>query len=238
MYPLDQITLPTIKEDDLDDVPRMGVKMANPQRDHRNVIEHDQWRQAVQGYLASISFADATLGKVLEAFDASTHKDNTTVILWSDHGWHLGEKLHWRKFALWEEATHNVMMINSPGLTKPRSRCDQAVELMDIHPTLVDICGLAPRNELEGTSLRSLLENPALERECPALTSQGLGNHAIRNEKWRYIRYRDGTEELYDHENDPLEWTNLAGEPQHDGKKIELARWLPKTDAPESPPVQ
>ena len=238
MYPLDQITLPTIKEDDLDDVPPMGVKMANPQRDHRNVIEHDQWRQAVQGYLASISFADAALGKVLDAFDASAHKDNTTVILWSDHGWHLGEKLHWRKFALWEEATHNVMMINSPGLTKPGSRCAQAVDLMDIYPTLVDICGLAPRNELEGTSLRPLLENPALERERPALTTHGLGNHSIRNEKWRYIRYRDGTEELYDHENDPHEWINLAGEPQHEGKKIELARWLPKTDAPESPPVQ
>ncbi|MCP5118693.1 MAG: sulfatase, partial [bacterium] len=185
LYPLSQITLPTIDEDDLDDVPPLGVKMAKPNGDHRKVIEHDQWRKAVQGYLASISFADAALGKVLDALDSGAHKDNTTVVLWSDHGWHLGEKLHWRKFSLWEEATHNVLMVRSPGHTKPGTRCNQAVDMMDIYPTLVDICGLKPRTELEGVSLVPLLKDPKRERARPALTTHGRGNHSIRDERWR-----------------------------------------------------
>lgn len=235
MYPLSTVTLPTIKEDDLDDVPPIGKKFANPGRDHKSVIDHNQWRNAVQGYLASISFADAALGKVLDAFDAGPHKDNTTIYLWSDHGWHLGEKLHWRKFSLWEEATHNVMMVVSPGLTKPGSRCHQAVDMMDIYPTLLDICGLPPREELEGVSLTPLLKNPAAERERPAVTTYQRGNHSVRTERWRYVRYNDGTEELYDHDGDELEWYNLAGKPEHKELKASLARWFPKTNAPDSP---
>jgi Arylsulfatase A and related enzymes len=115
MYPLEKITLPTVKEDDLDDVPPIGKHLALRSGDHKKVMEHHQWRNAVQGYLAAISFCDAQVGRLLDAFDASPHAKNTTIVLWSDHGWHLGQKLHWRKFALWEEATHNVFMIVSPG---------------------------------------------------------------------------------------------------------------------------
>jgi len=156
-------------------------------------------------------------------------------VLWSDHGWHLGEKLHWRKFALWEEATHNVFMVVSPGLTKAGSRCHQAIDMMDIYPTLIDICGLSPREELEGVSLVPLLENPQLERERPAVTTYQRGNHSVRDERWRYIRYSDGTEELYDHDNDELEWHNLAGKPEHKELKESMARWLPEVNAPDSP---
>ena len=120
MYPLDRITLPNVKEDDLDDVPAPARRMARPQGDHAKVTEHKQWRQAVQGYLASISFVDDCVGRVLDALDSSRYRDSTVVVLWSDHGWHLGEKLHWRKFALWEEATHNVMAVIVPGMT-PRA---------------------------------------------------------------------------------------------------------------------
>ncbi len=235
LYPLDAITLPNVKQDDLDDVPPMGRKFAKPDGDHKKVIEHNQWRKAVQGYLASISFADAALGKVLDAFDASPHRDNTTIMLWSDHGWHLGEKLHWRKFALWEEATRNVFMIVSPGLTKPGTRCRRPVDMMDIYPTLIDICGLSPRNGLEGVSLVPWLKRPEAPKERPALTTYLRGNHSVRTERWRYIRYSDGTEELYDHDNDEMEWTNLAGRPEHKELKQNLARWLPKVNAPDSP---
>jgi len=235
MFPLDQITLPNVKEDDLDDIPPIGRKFAKPEGDHRKVIQYGQWKKAVQGYLASIAFADACLGKVLEAFDASPYRDTTTIVLWSDHGWHLGEKLHWRKFALWEEATHNVFMVVSPGLTKPGTVCKRPVDMMDIYPTLIDICGLKRRDGLEGMSLTPWLKNPDLEKERPALTTYQRGNHSVRTERWRYIRYHDGTEELYDHEKDELEWYNLAGKPEYEDLKRELARWMPKTNAPNSP---
>lgn len=235
LFPLNTITLPNVKEDDLDDIPPIGRKMARPEGDHRSVIKHNQWRQAVQGYLASIAFADAALGRLLDAFEKCPHAANTTVVLWSDHGWHLGEKLHWRKFALWEEATHNVLMISSPGLTKPGSRCHRAVSLLDIYPTLVELCGLPKRSELEGVSLMPLLANPAAKWDRPAVTTYGRNNHSVRSERWRYIRYSDGTEELYDREKDEMEWHNLASKPELEPVKKDLARWLPKVNAPDAP---
>ncbi|GAH57757.1 unnamed protein product, partial [marine sediment metagenome] len=156
------------------------------------------------------------------------------IVLWSDHGWHLGEKLHWKKFALWEEATHNLLMFVVPGLTRPGGRCDQPVNLTDIYPTLIDICGLSDREGLEGRSLMPLLRDPGATRERPALTTHGRLNHSLRTKRWRYIRYSDDTEELYDHDNDELEWDNLLwGEnpnPEHSQVADELAKWLPKVN--------
>lgn len=156
-------------------------------------------------------------------------------MLWSDHGWHLGEKLHWRKFALWEEATRNVFIVVSPGLTRPGGRCRRPVDMMDIYPTLIDICALGRRGGLEGVSLVPWLKNPELEKERPALTTYQRGNHSVRTQRWRYIRYVDGGEELYDHDNDEMEWTNLAGDSRYDDLKRQLARWMPQTNAPDSP---
>jgi len=235
MYPLDKITLPNVNENDLDDVPPIGRKMARPDGDHRKVIQYNQWRKAVQGYLASISFVDACLGRVLDAFDESPYAHNTIIVLWADHGWHLGEKLHWRKFALWEEATHAPLMIVAPGITKAGSRSHRPVSLIDIYPTLIDLCRLSPKPELQGKSLLPLLKNPDASWSRPALTTYGRNNHSLRTERWRYIRYSDGTEELYDHHTDPLEWTNLAGDPKYQQLKQELRRWLPQANAPESP---
>jgi len=234
-YPSDEITLPNVKEDDLDDVPRIGKEMAKPEGDHAKVIKYDQWRKAVQAYLASISFVDECVGRVIAALDTSAFRDNTIIVLWSDHGWHLGEKLHWRKFALWEEATHNVLMMVAPGVTSGGGRCDAPVNLVDLYPTLVDLCGLDGRDELEGLSLVPLLKDPKAQWEPPALTTHGRNNHTIRSSRWRYIRYADGTEELYDHANDELEWTNLAADPKLADTKAELRRWLPKTNVPDSP---
>jgi len=234
LHPLEGVTLPNVKDDDLDDVPPIGRKFAKADGDHRKVLEHKQWRNAVQAYLASITFADACVGRVIDALDHSAYAENTVVVLWSDHGWHLGEKLHWRKFALWEEATHNVLMAVAPGVTAPGGRCDRPVNLMDMYPTLIGLCGLPPRKELEGVSLLPLLKDPKSEWPRPAVTTYLRGNHSVRSERWRYIRYSDGTEELYDHQSDELEWHNLAGKPDYAGVKAELSRWLPKTNAPDS----
>ena len=236
LYPLDSVTLPNVKDDDLDDVPPLGKKMARPDGDHKKVLDHKQWRKAVQGYLASISFTDWNVGRVLDALDKSAYKDNTIVVLWGDHGWHLGEKLHWRKFALWEEATHAPLLFVVPGVTKPKGVCPRTVSFADIYPTLKELCGLPqPKQTLEGVSLRPLLEDPKAKWDRPALTTHGRGNHTIRSEKWRYIRYSDGSEELYDHEKDPMEWTNLAKRPELAGVKKQLAQWLPKTNAENAP---
>jgi arylsulfatase A-like enzyme len=126
-------------------------------------------------------------------------------------------------------------MASIPGITRPGGRCRRPVSLLDVYPTLIDVCGLAPRKELDGRSLIAQLKDPAAAREAPALTTYLRGNHSVRDERWRYIRYSDGGEELYDHDRDPQEWTNLAVKPEFQKLKAQLAQWLPKTDAPDSP---
>ena len=235
LYPVSKLTLPKVNGDDLDDIPPLGRKMAKPNGDHKVVTDHGKWKEGVQAYLASIRFTDTELGRLLDGFAKSAMAKNSVVILWSDHGWHLGEKLHWRKFTLWEEATHNVLMMKVPGLTKAGGRCDRAVSLMDVFPTLTDVCGLPSKKECEGVSLRPLLANPAAKWDRPALTTFGNNNHAVRSDRWRYIRYSDGTEELYDRSKDPMEWKNLAGEAQYASVKTEHAKWLPKINAADVP---
>ncbi|MBW3600009.1 MAG: sulfatase [Planctomycetes bacterium] len=236
MYPLDKITLPKAPEDDLEDVPPEGVRMARPQGDHATILKTDNWRRAVQAYLASIAFADAQIGRLVKALDASPHRDNTIVILWGDHGWHLGEKQHWRKFALWEEATRAPLLIVAPGVTKAGGVCRRPVDFLNIYPTLAELCGAPIPEHVEGISMRPLLENPEADWDQAALTTHGRKNHAVRTEHWRYIRYADGGEELYDHRTDPMEWTNLAADPQHKEVKQKLASFLPKRDAPNASP--
>jgi arylsulfatase A-like enzyme len=238
MFPLEKITLPKVRKDDLSDVPPAGIKMAKPQGDHATILETDNWRHAVQGYLAAIAFADAQIGRLLGALDASPERDNTIVVFWGDHGWHLGEKEHWRKFALWEEATRAPLIVVAPGVTKPGGVCQKAVDFMNIYPTLADLCGAPIPEHVEGVTMRPLLENPNAEWRHVAVTTHGRGNHAVRTEHWRYIRYTDGSEELYDHRHDPQEWTNLADDAKHSDIKKELSAYLPKTDAPDAPSNQ
>jgi iduronate 2-sulfatase len=230
MYPLEKIVLPKVPENDLDDVPAEGVKMARPQGDHADILKSGRWKEAVQAYLATISYADFLIGRLIDGFDKSPYRDNTVVVLWSDHGWHLGEKQHWRKFALWEEATRSPLIWIVPGLTKPGGLCARTVDLMSIYPTLTELCGIPTPPHVEGVSIKSLLEKPDAAWDRPARTTYLFNNHAIRTEKWRYIRYHDGGEELYDEEKDPLEWVNLASKPESADVKAELSKWLPKTN--------
>jgi len=232
MYPLDKIELPPVLKDDLSDIPSAGVRMAKPQGDHAAMLASGRWKEAVQGYLAAITFCDAMVGRLIDGFDKSPNKDNTIIILWSDHGWHLGEKEHWRKFALWEESTRAPFLMIVPGVTKPGSVCERPVDYMNIYPTICDLTGVPQPKHLEGFSMKPLLVNPAAPWDHPAITTHGYQNHAVRTDKWRYIRYEDGGEELYDEVADPHEWKNLASDPKFAAIKQDLAKHLPKTNVP------
>jgi arylsulfatase A-like enzyme len=237
MHPLEEIELPPHKDDDLADIPGAGIKMASGNGDHAKVTaEHPEklWKELVQAYLASVSFADAQLGRLLDALDASPERDNTIVVLWGDHGWSLGEKNHWRKFALWEEPTRAPLIWVAPGTTATGKLCETPVDFMNIYPTLCDLAGIATPEHVEGVSLRALLEDPAAGWTRAALTTHGRKNHAVRLREWRYISYEDGGDELYDHKDDPLEYTNLANSAEHEEIIAELRSHLPKAEAPKS----
>ena len=227
MHPLKDIELPPYLENDLDDLPPAGVKMAKPQGDHAAILKTGTWKNAIQAYLAATSFCDAQIGRVLEALENSAYKDNTIVVFWGDHGWHLGEKHHWRKFALWEEAARAPFIWVVPGVTRPGGSCERTVDFMGIYPTLCDLCGIAVPRHVEGVSIKPLLENPSAAWTRPAVTTHGYQNHAVRTEQWRYIRYADGGEEFYNEQTDPYEWTNLATNPDYAREKEALARFLP-----------
>ena len=241
MYPLDTLELPQFKSDDLDDVgDRVKDIAARGGGYHKHVIDADQWKPAVQGYLASISFADAMLGRLLDALEQSPHADNTVVVVWSDHGWQLGEKQHWRKFALWENVCRSVLMVHVPeslSQSLPSGSadgvaCQRVVSLQDIYPTLVDLCGLPKREAIDGNSLVPLLKDPSAKWDKVAITTYDFSEFSIRDERYRYTIYIDGSEELYDHENDPEEWTNLAGDPRYASVKRRLAAHIPEKPAP------
>jgi arylsulfatase A-like enzyme len=232
-FPLDSINLPPHQENDLDDIPPAGIRMARPEGDHKAMLESGRWKEAVQAYLAAISYADAMIGRLIDALEKSQYADNTVIVFWGDHGWHLGEKQHWRKFALWEEATRAPLIWVAPGVTTADSVCERTVDFMTIYPTLTELCGIDTPKHVEGKSIVSLLKNPKAQWNSPARTTYNFRNHAIRSEGFRYIRYANGDEELYDETADPYEWKNLASDPNYASKKAELADHLPASDAPD-----
>jgi arylsulfatase A-like enzyme len=184
-----------------------------------------------------MSFMDAQVGRILDALEASGRADDTVVVLWGDHGYHLGEKAISGKNTLWERSTRVPLVFAGPGVPAG-VRDRQPAELLDVYPTLLDLCGLAPRPDLEGLSLMPQVRVPTRPRLAPAITTHNQGNHAVRSERWRYIRYADGSEELYDVESDPREWTNLAGRPGLERMLAEHRAWLPRVDRPMAPGSQ
>ena len=234
-YELNDLHLPETLANDLDDVPEIAQRWAN-QKPHARIVEAGQWKEAIRCYLACISFVDTQIGRLIDALDASAYAEDTAIVLWADHGWHLGEKSHWKKSTLWEEATRVPLLISAPGYSP--GTCSKPVGLIDIYPTLIALCGLPAREELEGRSLVPLMENSDRNWPFPAITTHGRGNHAIRSDRWRYIRYADGSEELYDHRHDEMEWENMAHSPILREVKELLSQWLPENNAPDSEIVE
>ena len=230
LHPIDGVELPVTAEDDLDDLSPYAINLTRLKHvspTHRWVVENGQWKPLVQTYLACVSFVDAQVGRVLAALDESAHKDNTVVVLYSDHGFELGEKERWAKRSLWENSTRVPMIIMGPGIEGGRV-CHKPVELIDIYPTLLDLIGGAADPKHEGQSLVPLLKDVKADWPHMARTSFGPGNVAIKSERYRYIRYRDGSEEFYDLGSDPHELTNLIDNPLL-GKLLEVFReQLPK----------
>ncbi len=229
-----QVNLPPYLADDLDDVSKTAKRWAiEPVTAgaHATVVGHQQWRAAVTAYLACVSFVDHQIGRLLNALDASPYADNTLIVLWSDHGWHLGEKQHWGKWTGWERSTHVPLIVVPAKNTEfhPGSvgaTCDQPVSLLDLYPTLTDICGVDAPSKLSGRSLTPLLRKPETTTDRVIITTFDRGNYSLRSESSRYIRYEDGAEELYDLSKDPNEWTNLCRHPDYVEVMATYRKWL------------
>jgi len=232
-FPIDSVQLPAIYNKDWEDLPDLARRTASG-RYHENVTAAGQWKAAVQGYLASINYADYLTGMVLEALEKSKYYDNTIVIIFSDHGWQLGEKKHWRKFALWQNVINSVLMIRVPegisglpGGSKNGLHCYSNVSLVDIFPTLTELCGLPPKEGINGESLIPFLKNPEKESDRPIVSTLGHNHFSIVKGKWHYILYDDKEEELYNLVEDPEEWYNLAERPGNEMIIQELRSHIP-----------
>jgi len=226
-----KVPVPAWRKDDLDDIPPLGRSLAEVWGERYELCgesEAESWRKFVHAYCACTTFADWSAGRVIEALDKSEYADDTIVVFWSDNGYHCGEKNHWEKTTLWEQAALTPLAIRLPDKRNAGKRCVRPVSTLDLFPTLADYCGLKlPAHALDGRSLRPLLKDPQAAWDRPAITTYGEGYFSARDERYRYIRYPDGTEELYDHQADPCEHENLAGNPTLNPVKERLARWIP-----------
>ncbi|WP_394728830.1 sulfatase [Altererythrobacter sp. GH1-8] len=231
MFPLDEIELPVVRENDLDDVPFAGRSLAAvPQMPTLEwAKKNEEWRPMLQGYLASIAFADHCVGIALDGLRAHGHADNTLVCLISDNGYHMGEKQRFAKMSLWARSTRVPMIFAGPGVK--RQVVTDPVGLIDIYPTVLDMLGLPSNPENAGRSLAPVLTDGAVLPLQPQVSVYGEGNYAVVDQRWRYIRYADGSQELYDHQNDPMEWHNLAGRGGLEEVKARLASYIPASAA-------
>jgi arylsulfatase A-like enzyme len=228
VFPLDEVTTPELMENDLDDVPPLGRALtARKSRFVEQVLEHGLHKQGVQGYLATTAYADAQIGRVLEVLNRSPYRDNTIVVFMTDHGFHLGEKDHWQKGTLWEEATHCLLMFRVPGITKAGGRSERCVSLQDVYPTLAELCGIDSPSYVDGRSLAPLLKKPDAEWNSTAVSALYDRYISIRTGEFRYIRYRDDQEEFYHCAEDPHEWANQMGNPRYATEINELRASVP-----------
>ncbi|MBO93320.1 MAG: iduronate-2-sulfatase [Opitutales bacterium] len=239
-----EIELPARKKDDWGDLPKGATSLMRSKKWFwKGMMQVENkavgsYQNFIRSYAACASFADAQIGRVLNALEKSPRGKDTIVILWSDHGFHLGEKDHIEKFALWEKSNHIPFIVVAPGTTQPNTVCEQPIDLTVLYPTLLELCGLPDDKKADGVSVVPLLRNPKAKWERPALMTYQRGNHAVRSQRWRYIRYADGGEELYDHEDDPNEWINLATEAGHEAVMAEHRKWLPKEEAKPVPDLR
>lgn len=238
LYPEAEIQLPAHLENDLADARSHGREGW-----HRWVTDNKQWHHFVRGYLASISYVDHQLGRLLDAVDKSPKKNNTIIVLWSDHGFHIGEKQNWEKFALWQQTTRVPFFIHAPGINQDGISCNQPTTLTDIYPTLCELAGLPVADQCDGHSLVSQLKNPNAPHGRLSLTSfqfhrDSAPSHGLSDTRYRYINYPDGFEELYDLESDPEEYTNLAKQPAHAPTLKKFRSHLPNSPAHNRTPAK
>ena len=228
LHPVESLEMPPYKADDLKDVPPVALQINDlpmmPSTDW--AIKSGEWPRIVQAYLASISFVDHQVGRILEALRASRYADNTVVVLWSDHGYRMGEKGTFAKHALWETATRAPLMFAGPGIPEGKV-VDTPVEMLSIYPTLLELCNLPSYSRNEGRSLVPEMTTEVPQKNQHALTTYGMNNHAVRTPQYRYIRYEDGLGEFYDHDNDPEEWNNLMSDTTYSGIIREHEQLLP-----------
>jgi arylsulfatase A-like enzyme len=236
LYPEETLMLPPVKRDDRDDTPRFSwyLHWKLPEPRLKFLEEANQWKNLVRSYLACTSFVDSQVGRVLEALERNGYGDNTIIVLWSDHGWHLGEKMITGKNTLWDRSARVPLIFAGPGIT-PGAKCGKPAELLDMYPTLTELCKLPPNDSLEGHSLVPQLKDAQAPRPWPAITTHNHDNHGVRSERWRYIRYADGSEELYDMRKDPNEWNNLANDPRYKETLNRHRKWLPPASAKPAP---
>jgi iduronate 2-sulfatase len=217
LYDPAKIVLPDEPANDRGDIPPLSLLRNRPDP----VTNPDEQRRLMAAYYATVSFMDAQVGVLVDALDRLNLTDNTVVVLFGDHGWHLGEHLGlWRKTSLFEEATHAPLIIAAPGAQGNGKTSPRTVEFLSIYPTLVELCGLPADGGLQGTSLVPLLADPTAKWKQPAVTVlrwKGQLGKSVRTQRWRYSEWEQGRagSELYDHHNDPHEYTNLAHDPQH-----------------------
>lgn len=235
-YPLDKIELPKTLANDLDDVLDRKGNAWKIDKTWTQVEKAGRHKEAVRAYLATISFVDDCIGVLLDGLAKSKHADNTIVVLWGDHGWHLGEKQRYGKTLLWQESCRVPLMVKVPGVTKPAQKCSGVVNLIDLYPTLVELCDLPKNPENDGRSFAPLLKNPTQEWNTPTLTDYGFGGHRIYDGRYSYIVFeQNGVEQLYDHQDDPLEWKNLVRDPNYAEVLKRLKALVPTQREPESP---
>lgn len=238
MYKLEDIIIPEFRLDDLDDVlTPSGEKKFRPSNDFLWVRQDEElFKGAVRAYMATISYVDDCVGVILDALSRSKYSDNTIVIIWGDNGWHMGEKLKFAKNTAWSESTRIPLIIQTPEM-KEKLECRRVVNLIDLYPTLIELCGLPGRDSLAGRSLVPLLRDPDIEWPYPSLTTLTDGSFTVIDENWRYSKYTDGTEELYDLKNDPMEWTNLISSDKMEAReaKARLEKLIPEYSAPGVP---
>ena len=231
LYPLEKIRPPNFSPSELKSVPPAALWINAP---HFGVSEEAQ-RKAIQAYYASISFLDAQVGKLLEALDRLKLTENTLIIFWSDHGYLLGQHGQWMKQTLFEGSARNPLIIAGPGTIAKGKAAGRTVELVDLYPTLADVCGLSGLpNNLAGRSLRPLLVNPQAKWDKPAITQvqrasggKAFMGYSVRTERYRYTEWDEGRkgEELYDYERDPHELHNLAVDPKY-AERLGKMKWL------------
>lgn len=224
------IQLPPILENDVDDLPPAAIEMIAHRFEGMKAIREVGIQSYVHAYLACIAFVDDKVGQVLAALEASPYADNTVVVLWSDHGYHLGEKDINSKFTLWQRSSRVPLIVAGPGI-EAGTRCEVTTGLVDLFPTFCDLAGIPKPGHLEGQSLQPQLRDPKTPHP-PALVTVNQNNHSIVTTQYRYIRYADGGEELYDRQADPNEWHNLASKPEMRPVMEKLAAHLPTVNVP------